>query len=933
MVARLGKRNTHNDSVSVDSEGIIRGLCIRRMSSISNASKRARLFDGTSTDNSSTYTWTHTSSTSALAHNFQTNGGPVGSKRAMKTVCEASASMAVIIRFLRKVVESGMVKKFVAWDAFSSKAHPYATNTSTSAIVKLPPGFDFMMNPFESSAVRMTRRFILHSGILSNMQSLYTLSPNFASRILRSLDVCANPFNYGHGPCSEALKTTATLLSTYVIHARTLIMNGSVVDAAHRYNICNYLDDFNSAVLEWQRWKAQPMAQRVELVLYNLNEIETGLREEVYKNISSCVRKPFLQAEADRCNRQTQNVERQFMSTTSQFGGQDMLSKMKEGFKTFDAINSGANVIQDVKLIHDHVSKRNPSVPNLSKRTIKSTREMKRILFQERSCNNVSMEGAHHESVLDSGFHFKFPHMQRNDSCFDTMRSLVAAGFATNMRQQLQGTTNNAPVYRNALLAVKYVCQHLQELQLVHIKHKILSVLDDKKLHLSMCDGSLSWPQAIQVFRTIIYAMRFCVGSDAARVILYERRLRVRTTATPRIEGSCSKQARPFSTRPMAYKRLLEDVKKTRRSSESTVGVKKDTSVPPREDNFNYALDEDTYNNLMLMVQNIEHADSTMSTHQLGEVFCDTILFIMAEINKLDVSLANANIASTHMSTIEHNIEKEKTLVEPWFQAGLGVRNTLKWLRLQATTGVGASGANTSLGGDISIIRLVYRGYVSLLMDPMAQKIDEAHYPELLLLDIEYIQKARGLFYGYVAQATVLVIIGQRLTEAGVSGSCIHACIGRIVLAPAFIILGKADTCRGDFSIFNPLISTLSKYVREVLPSEKRVGPLETILREVARETTTSGYPSSPVACSIAQKWTAATLHACQETTGGVCVVHPAFSSIEATRQAFSSDFVLPKAALHLARDFHFYTIDIVKRTGFNVAVHSERYRQLASIL
>ena len=933
MVARLGKRNTHNDSRSVDSEGIVRGLCTRRMSSISNASKRARLSDSTYADNSSTHTLTHTSPTSASAHNFQVNGGLVGRKRAMKTVCAEANCMAVIIRFLRKVKESGMVQKYVARDAFSSTRHPCATKMSTSTVVKLPYSFDFMMNPFELSAVRIMRRFILYCGLLANVQGLHTLSTNFASRILRSLDVCANPSNYGHGLCSEALKTTATLLSNCVIHARTLIMNGSVIDAAHSYNICNYLDDFNSAVLEWQRWKAQPMAQRVELVLYNLNEIETGLREEVYENISSCVRKPFLEAEADRCNRQTKNVEISFMSTTSLFGGKDMLSRMKEGFKTSHATDTETNAIQVVKHIGDHVSGSNSSVPNISRRTTKSTREMKRILFRERSCNNVSMEGAHHESVLDSGFHFKFPHMQRNDSCFDKMRSLVASGFSTNMRQQLVGNTNNAPVYRNALLAIKYVCHHLQELQIVHIKHKILSVLDDKTLHLSMCNGSLSWPRAIQVFRTIIYAMRFCVGSEGARVTLYEQRLRLRTTATPRIEGSCSKEERYFSTRPMAYKRFLEDMKKSRGSSESVFHGNKGKTIPPRGDSFHYALDEDTYNRLMLMVNNIEEADSTMSTLQLGEVFCDTILYIMAEINKLDVSLANANIASTHMSTIEDNIKKERILVEPWFQAGLGVRNTLKWLRLQATTVMRASNSTTSRGRDINIMGLVYRGYVSLIMDPMSQTIDEAYYPELLILDIEYIQKARGLFYGYVAQATVLVIIGQRLTEAGVTGSCIHACIDRIVLAPNFIILGKADTCRGDSFIISSLISTCSTILQEVFSYEKHMGSIQTILREVARETATSGYPSSPVACSIAQKWTSATLRACQETNGGVCVVHPAFASIESTRQAFSSDFVLPKAALHLARDLHFYTGGIVNRTGFNVAVHSERYRQLMSIL
>ena len=101
----------------------------------------------------------------------------------------------------------------------------------------------------------------------------------------------------------------------------------------------------------------------------------------------------------------------------------------------------------------------------------------------------------------------------------------------------------------------------------------------------------------------------------------------------------------------------------------------------------------------------------------------------------------------------------------------------------------------------------------------------------------------------------------------------------------------------------------------------------------MARETTHIGYPSSPIASSIAHKWTMATLKACLETTADVFQIHPTFSSPEATRAAFSSELLLPNAALNLARDFDLYTHDIIKRTAFNVAVHSERYKELASIL
>jgi hypothetical protein len=728
-------------------------------------------------------------------------------------------------------------------------------------------------------------------------------------------------------------------------------MDGKVVCVQHRYDLCTYLESFNRAVLEWQRWKSQPMQRRVELVLHNLYDIEKGLRTEVYDRVSSCVRKPFVEAEADRCNVQSRLVERQFMVSTCLFGGHDMLSKMKEGFQACNMTDTP--VATDVR--YGAKTTALPGSVQLSQRK----GEMERIIFNERSRSVISIEASHHEAVLDSGFHFKFPHMQRNDSCFDTMRHLVAAGFQANMREQLQGDTEHTPVYRNALLAIKYVREQLQELHIFLHKDKILAVLDDKKLNATLRDGSLTWPLAVRLFRTIIYAMRFCVGNDSSRAVLYEQRSRLcqdggalRTV----FDGSCSKEERYFSMRPAAYNRLLEEVaeasrggsafnlralmcrkdgaKKQSHHTTTTLAATDATSDIPSQDNDKYALDETTYKQLMLMVQRIEHADSTNSASALVVVFCDTMQCIMEALDKLDVCLTNANIASTRLSTIEANVKKEQILVAPWFQQGLGMRNTLKWLRFHAGNGTKNKFVSASVkAATPNIMQLVYRGYISLLMDPNAQMIDEVDYPELLVLDIEYIQKTRGLFYGYVAQATVLVIIGQRLTEAGVSGKCIHSCIGRLVLDPAFILLGNADTCRAEPRVVDPLLSKCAKYLQEVLPAKTGSHVLQLILREVARETTTNGYPSSPIASSIAQKWITATLQACLETPCGMYVVHPAFSSPEATRAAFSSELLLPKAALYLSRDLHFYTLDIIKRTSFNVAVHSERYKKIACIL
>jgi hypothetical protein len=62
-------------------------------------------------------------------------------------------------------------------------------------------------------------------------------------------------------------------------------------------------------------------------------------------------------------------------------------------------------------------------------------------------------------------------------------------------------------------------------------------------------------------------------------------------------------------------------------------------------------------------------------------------------------------------------------------------------------------------------------------------------------------------------------------------------------------------------------------------------------------------------------------------------VVNDHFVSPQATRAAFSSELLLPKAALNVASDLHIYVIDIIKRASFNFAVHSGRYMKMASIL
>ena len=608
----------------------------------------------------------------------------------------------------------------------------------------------------------------------------------------------------------------------------------------------------------------------------------------------------------------------------------------------------------------------------------KKKSQMEKIISNQRDMKIMSVEATHHEAVMDPVFHFKFPHSERNDSCFDEMRLLTTTGFEANLRSQLDVFKDEKSLYVDTMLAVSKVRKHLCEMHLHLNKSKIMSILSDKNVDGATKKGVISWSFVLRLLRTMIYAMRFSVGSDVARDILYKQRLHgreqghndtvkvSRQQVAPRVfsDSTCAKEEHYFISKPRAYNRLMEDVAQASRGgSQFDLGevIRKDDAPKKRgrnnansdmvrsnrhatsTDGANYALDEQTYIDLMSMVYTVENADSTKSSRELGSIFCDMLFRITSTMDDLDVLLNNATISATRMSAMDVNVKKEQNLVARWFEDGLGVHNTVKWLRSQVVENrkpsyhlCGVTSGNLD-GARSGISRLIYSGYVSMIMAPGSQEIDEVDYPELMVLDIEYIQRARGVIYGQVAQATVLVIIGQRLTQAGISSKSIHACIGGIVLEPDFILLGNAQTLRGQPSVVDKLLSACSTYLQQALSSESvpqtHKNVLQAILCEIAREVTHGGYPSSPIALSIAEKWTTATFQACLETPGDVCVVHDAFSTPEATRAAFSSSLLLPKAAHYMSRDFHFSTLDIVKRAAFNVAVHYERYREIVSIL
>jgi hypothetical protein len=957
MVTRIGKRDVYAGMDAVNSHGDMRAL------------SKPRIDKSTPT--------TRSRPVKNVEVRFRTNDGQVGGKRKIYTpVWYDSAAAAVIIKFFRDFTGVCKTKKAIAVATFAVRTSLYASRIASSvSIEQFGASFDLMMRPFSEAAIRSMRRFIVHSQLLDNMKSVSTHVLCFSSRILRSLDVCIHTSNYGDAVESLELVASANTLVCSFRRARRIVINGYEVGQAHRLEVCKDLKFFNETLLRWQYLKSKPLVDRMQVVLQELHYAETRLRTEVQARAMSCVRKPFVQAEADRCNVQSRKMEQQFLRLTSSFGGRGMLLEFQQQFEPFKS--SKQRLENSSKTVRTFIQTTYPGAKsgrsNYKVGSVESKREMHRIVTNERCLDVRSVEGVHHEAVLDTAFYVNLPHMQRDDTCLKQLRYVTTSAHDTNMRRQLVVGENKIPLYGHARSAIKKVRQHLEYLHIYTAKDRIMDILDDDKLRVLICDGSFVWANAVRIFHTIIYAMRCCVGTQLSREILYARRnclgvkkeKNLRTEQLPKVyqNGSCGREEAIFVANPRAYNRLLEDVAEASRGGNSfnlrklmcpTTGAnlkKRDSVDAPvafmTPDSIKYALDENTYKYLMLVVQRIQDADLTKSTSELGGVFCDTMGCITEALNRLDVCLTNTNIVCTRMSTITENVKKEQSLVVSWFNNGLGMVNTIRWLRSQSDTAMDTAMV-TVYNNDNSqnrrliptaktMMQFVYRGYVSIIMAPNSQNIEEVDYPELLVLDIEYIQKARSVFYGNVAQATVLVIIGQRLTEAGIYAKCIHSCIGRVSMDPAFILLGKPETVRGDKCVSDGLVQACSKHLHRVLSmtfsQANHTGVVQTILNQIVHETAHNAYPSSAIASSIAKKWTTATLKACAVTPGGMFVVNDHFVSPQATRAAFSSELLLPKAALNVASDFHIYVIDIIKRASFNFAVHSGRYMKMASIL
>lgn len=831
------------------------------------------------------------------------------------------AAAIVVVRFMRKFATPLKTLKVLV-----SATLPSSRTGASKGMSTMLGHRQYTTRVMGVSTVRAMRRFINRAGLFHGMKDYSSHMSVFATRILRCFDVCGCTESYRpNGKCVSVEYSTkvftdlvqaASTLEYLFTKARQRVLaqtssTSPLYTSGERMELCTHLYKFDKALSVWRQDTSFELQERTRNVLFNIYDTVSVLHTGMAQSKLSCVPKPFIEARVLHYKQIAKTVERRFLNLTCMFNGSGMLEKMKALYHD-QRQHSSDNVIA-VSSVAD--------LATVGEVVATSELEMKRVLHSLRSYDTYTADEVHHESVLDISFDIKHCHLGRDDVCIQGALRLYNQGRVDTMRLQMNATETHGGVrvYRCAMLAIVDLRDHLKELGLHSHSERVLSVLDVDRLKHMLDTGTLSWAYVVSILNMAIYAMRHCVGNKTAREVRYKKRSydamkeQLDNNNSTILTGiastnSCVNLEGVLLARPRAYSRLLRNTNAMRLQQGGVRRV-----LDSNGDSMRFGLDRGPYVRLKQRIKDISNANNTHTEVELGSLFCDTLEAITDELCKLDVSLANADIDAVRSAGLSTAVVNEQKNVSQWFQSGLGVTNTLAWLQKQ----------NGS-----SMAQRVFCGYMSLIMGETSLELDEMHYPEVVVLDISYIHKARGVFYGQVAQATILVIIGQRLADAGINGVSINKCLTLLSVEPTFVAFGLPETCRQSKDVQDCLRDT-TRDVLNMLSGSLGVSDTtrDLILREVRRETAHYQYPTSHVASSIARKWTAATAKAIPDERGHSPHV---FSSPETTCDGFSSCLMLPNAAVFLSRDFHFSTVALVHRVAFNLAVHSERYRGLA---
>jgi hypothetical protein len=878
-------------------------------------------------------------------------------------------AMEVVQRFMRKFVVSWRVTRTLALKTMTPS--PTAASVEVSTLLGHT---DYIKRASSPATIKAMQRLVCSSGLFDKAVFAPVKSWTLAGNLVCCFDVCGHPRDHqGVGvlelPGLEMIRT-ATVLCTSITYYRSLILDGiypwgvtpahpaeRLVERTSIANACRILHsqytEFAAALVGWRRASAVGFKEMIKIVLFNLYDADAVMKEAIECSAKGCVRKPYLQHELIRYADNIRSTEKRLVKKKT-FEGVDMLKEIKDEYFAL----YGRRQEMPIK----------PSTEKQASVAIGSV--MHTIVDELRSTGVYTLAAVHHESVVNQSFQVKWARRQVDDDCLAKASTLMDRGHLDNIRREMAVDGDTVPIYRYIQMLITNLREHLVWLGLRSQREFVLEWLNDARWQSAIDIEGLTWNDIFTMLKTSVRAMQFSVGSADAVFVMYKKRVHDRSRAKlattdvySRLVGAtgpqtkCSDVVRTFDSRPGAYAQLLQMTAAKARGNGGDNGFIVGTPgsvfdvFDESSDNQRFGLAPDTYNTLVKNVVGMFHEDKRCTSCELANLTVDALIGINKTLCTLDVDLANAEISLKRSYTHEDNIDKEQTSFDTWFARGLRTDNTLAWLRRETD----ATTREKSLRdfSDAYVHRMVFNGYVSLITGDAMLHLEEGLYPETLLLDIAHIQEARSVFYGHVIQTSVLVIIGKRLTDMRVPACIIKECTYRVSLEPAFTVFSAPDTLRAATDTIKSMQDGIRNVLTSVVPGQ--TNNFESLLRELAREASHAGYPTTPIASHIARKWATAMRMGLDTADNGpenneidkneaagidergeidtsyTETLNAVFRRPHDTRAAFCSELLLPQAAVYLSNELHSSVTTLVARTWFNTAVHLGRYKSLLS--
>jgi hypothetical protein len=813
------------------------------------------------------------------------------------------------------------------------------------------------------------RRFVCYNGLFDPNVFAPVQSWTFSGYLLICFDICGNSHEYARGgesgPSFLGMVQAATLLCKSFSDHRSRVVDRQGPSPASIAVLSRALHtqytEFITALGAWHRATSGDFKARSRASLFNMYDTQEGLRKGIRENEGCCVRKPYIQTALDAYAASTRTLEEQFLSNAATFDGAYLLDEIKD----------------------EYLLMRGKAAPPLSVPTTTTAgvspgasgaSVMHTIVNELRSTGVYTAETIHHESVLDMSFRVKWSHRRFDDPCMLTASCGLDAGYVECMRRRMHSSGNTGPLYRYVQLLIQHIRLHLESIGIHCKRGKILGCLSDARWQSLVETGDVEWCDVYQMLKTTTQAVQCSVGSEKARLVLYKQRVAERFTAKTaatalgsRLGGGnggahepCSDVARGVTGTPRLYAPNCDSWTRRNHAAINSRGSAFNV-LDKYPDSPGFCLHPREYVNLVNKVVHVFEADKTCTPCELASTTIDILVDISNILSTLDVSLANAEISVTRSHTWADNVDTERVSFDGWFARGLRTDHTLAWLQSELGRNSNNSSSTSALLSAMDVHRIVFNSYVSLITGDGGLELEEEKYPELLLLDIAYIQAARSAFYGQVIQAAVLVVVGKRLTEMHVPVYTTKCCLDRLSKDATFTALGRPETCRAAAGTVESLRVAVCDVLTRVMAEHVHPGSLSyaSLLREVSAEASHAAYPSSPVASYLARKWAAAmrmgvgavSTYASREPehdgitpgdgeeTGATDAIDTSssqalsatFKCPEATRVAFCSGLLLPNAALCLSRELHSSVAGLVARSWFNTSVHLVKYTNMLS--